>query len=299
MKDYILFGNLISFTTFQKLSIPGGLFEELYYSDLDKEVCLNRSNIKFSISPVVENLSIDLAIGSLDNLPSCLTPKLIFDIIGAVLLEKSVIIHAANRRLCFQTINLVLGLISPLVWPYPIVPLILDNGMQELINSPVPLLCGVEEDPKIFHLVWGEKTNQSKNVFHVQLERGLISGKPLIDFNEEIVKRLESKIIENCSKLHAAISRSDDSEHLSLTKKNLVFLYQRPIKSFFLDHLNEHILADDDSQNFFHTNNNVKVNSQLKPKVIDTLLNSQIVLNYLENRKQQLKKNHNIPFYFS
>ena len=158
-KDYEAIGSAVTDKYFYKETHPVvGLLPLLYWADIYKGISIQRAGQNVDFKADILSASTMHSLEAINLLPGYITPWLILLILGAVLQECVVVIHGSKRKVCYDIVSFVLSLISPVCWPYPVIPLLSGEMMEEFTDSPVPLICTIEEDPDIFEQKWTRRS---------------------------------------------------------------------------------------------------------------------------------------------
>lgn len=294
IQDYTVFGYNITVSYFERQSKPNCLFEELYKINVYDGIGIQRSGVNLHFKAELNNAKHLHSLEALNLLPSYITPDLVFKVLGALLQEKVLVLHCNSRPVLFDFISFLLSLISPLSWPYPVIPL-LSPDMEDFVDSPVPLVAGIEEDPSLFEARWSRRLTANTNAYHVQLNSAKTLGNVLIDFKSEVVLKESQYDYNRCNYLHDDIrklsseSKTDDmGDMLSInspaakTRIELIKLYKKFIRCLYLEGLDEKEAKIDKSRTFTETMNKIRQNSKFPVRVLEAFMCGQIFQNYLE-----------------
>ena len=298
--DFIVFGQSVTLSEISNLSKRGNLLHDLYKSSVYKEIKTFSPLRKINFMCNMKDSETKHSIEALTLLPYSIKLDTILTVIGALLQESVVVLHSESRKTGFEMMSFVLGLISPLVWPYPVIP-VLKREMEDLVSSPVPLICSVEEPVANFREKWEKRKHLSPHSVHIQLETGQTIGQPPINFKEAIVYRYSSNIYYQCSEAIDRIARGGIVASVSFEQKNeaiedlndiqgqarleLVNLLREVIKSIYISPLDLDFLYKDSSLNHQETIKRAKARSLYSKIATDHFLNGQLYLYFLEFAK--------------
>ena len=193
VNDYIVFGSVVSERIFMKLCGYNGNLSQLYQQKLlNSGIRFHKAEQEIYFKPEPNMKHLYQCLEALCHLDSQYTqPSLILNIMGAVLQEKIVVLHGAKRQVCFDLIDLILNIIYPLYWPYPVLPSLLGGKMLSFLDSPVPLLAGLEIDPQRFES-FTRRRSISKQEVHISLDRNQCVGTLKYDLRDDIIKKNEA-----------------------------------------------------------------------------------------------------------
>ena len=298
--DYLVFAHHLSDSYIQRESGEHGFLTQLYSMDVYKGIHVSRAGMDVDFT--ADNNFADFAhsIEALAVLPPNINPRVVLTILGAVLQESVVVIHSKDRSTLLSVISLVLSLLKPLIYPYPIVPIV-KSSMMSLLESPIPLLCGiVDGKDQDFKSTWRNACVTNPNSFHIQIEKLETLGTLPIDYFSEVILKDSSYSFSQCEQFHkdAVIfskqKRSDQvyknlekwqSDECTCIRERLVEEYHKFIANVYLAPLNLQYLIRDHSKSFQDTMEFVGKRSRYPKKVQDALLRGQIYFHYLETVK--------------
>ena len=130
-------------------------------------------------------------------------------------------------------ISLILDLIYPLYWPYPVLPQLIGEKMLSFLDSPVPLLAGLEIGPSRFEsFVRGRKIH--KQEVHISLDRNRVIGDLKYDLKDDILKKTQAGL-QNYKRMKELHERIVKEEENSDYEKIYAYLTSKP------EHLSNHI----------------------------------------------------------
>ena len=285
--DCLKFGVDLSLEWIAKETREDGLLYSLIHSSIYEGLMVQRAShtIEFKIGQIedIENQAYHI----LERHPHSFTPQVIAKIVGAMILDQTVVIHSASRAVIFDLSIFVLSLICPLRWPFPIVPLISTHQFKEILASPFPILCGIEEDPEDFIKMWGEVSKKTPSMVHIQLETGNSLGMSTPDFKEDIMKSEHSFNWDNCKKLYKRLIDPKKDFLPEHTKVDLLFCFRSALRRVFFDCLDDRILKLDPFSTFNETIEVIRQRSSIPPKVLDAYLSSQVFQAYLQAKQRE------------
>lgn len=284
----MVFGNLISIAWFSKESKKGGFLDSIRSLNVFDGVVIEKNGLSLNFT-ATENDDIEFqALKQLDGLPGFVSPLVICSILGGLLQEQIVVLHSSNRIVIYQLMMFLLSLIYPLQWPYPIIPLLVNSQMQDYLESPVPLLCGVEEDPDQFEELWEEKSKKLPSVLHIQLEKACTLGKTNLNFRDSIMKAESNYNWERCKTLAKQLQDPSRQVYWENIKLDYLLCFRRAIRSLFIDPLDKNLLHSDSSPGYTKTIQDFQKNSLFPPSVTDRFVHGQIFSWYLQSQQKAI-----------
>lgn len=235
---------------------------------------------------------------SLRNIPKTMQLETILLVLGAVLQEGIVFIHSKFRNRGFELVSFILGVISPLIWPFCVVPLLKKN-MEHLTDCPVPLICVIEEEPVIFNQRWKNRPSSSESSIHIQLETNKVIGSKVpLDFLKTIVNNKGcpvsfSGLNSIWTEIHLVKPESNAKDNENLYEHSryayvcldFVRNIQKLISSLFIDHLIESDFDFEKSK--FELIDLIHLRSPYPAKALEPYLKGQIFQQYLDNLSEK------------
>ena len=86
--------------------------------------------------------------------------------------------HTRHIRRGFSALQFFTTCIKPLVWPYPLVPLVQPKN-YDLMRSPFPIVGCIRDD--FIYVVNNWTTATEPNLVHVDIDNNYCKGKPAVD----------------------------------------------------------------------------------------------------------------------
>ncbi len=301
--DYVVFGFPITCAYILSQLKPDSMLDKLYHADVFGEPLL----LETSLAPIRFQVDLDLvefkhSLEALQQIPDYISLDLLLRVLGATLQESVVVLHSHCRKVCYSVISFVLSLIAPLVWTYPVIP-VLKGQMKEFVDSPVPLICSVEESQEVFFQEWQAGHERNPNSVHFQLDSGHSIGAPAVDFVASVFKHDSNFLFNECVALrnsfrsHEVVylnqvsqyfqSPSEPAPNPSENQLTLLKRIKKVINSLYVEPVNTHELKLDASKQFTASLAAIKKRSKYPSKVTDSFLNGQIYLCYLDRLKNE------------
>lgn len=283
-KDFYLFGTIVAKQRIEALCKTEGFIDRVCRSRKGELMEIGLEGMKLSYVYDEKLADSMLAMHFIGCMPKFFTPELIYFLIGAVLQEYVIVIHSEHRQYCYKAIALVLGLIQPLKWPYPIIPLIIDSSMAGLLESPVPLICGIEEPSSDFVSRWSSHSKTHNHIIHIQLETSRIYGQPRLSFRKSVISHQPDGFTDHCQALHDHIWQAKDT-HATHT---LTHKYQSAIRSTYMPHIHIHTLMHDDSADYRITRDAMISKAKAMADVVQIIAHTQMMHVYMDKVKADM-----------
>ena len=286
--DYVVFGFPIACAYILSLLKPNSMLEKFYHTDIYGDDLL----LDTGVTPIKYHVEFNLvdfkhSLETLQQIPDYISLDLLLRILGAVLQESVVVLHSHSRKVCYSVISFVLSLISPLVWPYPVIPA-LKGQMKEFVDSPVPLICSVEESQEVFFQEWQAGHARNPNSVHFQLDSGHSIGSPQVDFISSVIKHESSYLYNELTSLRNSFRSQDvvymnqvtqyfqppSQETISPSENQLTLLkrIKKVINSLYVEPVNAMELKLDSSKQFTSSLAAIKKRSKYPTNVTDSFL---------------------------
>lgn len=225
-----------------------------------------------------------------------MSPQTLLSVLSVLLQEKTLLLHSTNRAVAYNLVNLVLSLMTPLVWPYPIVPVL--PSLQDtflLLDSPIPVLCCIEGPLDQFEIHAKRWSLQFPSAYIVQIDRGWRVGTLPVDLLPDIIEPQSFGAYHRLLKLHDDLDReaeeslsdriyeevATESKYSQLLFKTVQY-YQRVMHSVYFQPLST--ILDRDEKTAAQVVEQLMTVSKYNQHVNKAFFTGQILVNYLEQR---------------
>lgn len=300
-EDYVVFGFPITCAYILGQLKSDSMLEKFFHADVfGGALLLETAVAPVRFEPDLELVEFKHSLEALQQIPDYISLDLLLRVLGAVLQETVVVLHCHSRKVSYSVTSFVLSLIAPLVWTYPVIP-VLKGQMKEFVDSPVPLICSVEESQEVFFQEWQAGHERNPNSVHFQLDSGHVIGTPAVDFISSVIKHDSNYLYNECVSLrnsfrsHEVVYMNQLSQYFQSsnqpspnpTENQLTLLkrIKKVINTLYVDPVNTTELRLDTSKQFTSSLAAIKKRSKYPSKVTDSFLNGQIYLCYLERLK--------------